>query len=138
MVAQTLETSNIGSAGEELRGAQGSIQYNIGEVAIGQHNQLNEGVIQYIKFSTIIREDRAELEVSIFPNPTSGPVNIKHNDESIQSWIVTDGNGRVIDTYDRALFNDELDFCNFSSGQYYLIPVDDQGLLTPKAIQIIK
>ena len=75
-------------------------------------------------YNTII----SEVQVSIYPNPTKGKLNIELSnlsDETTGSIVVTDLQGRVLISVGQILSNMELDFTPFSAGKYNMTLIID-------------
>ena len=86
MVTATLAQQGVTASGGDISGAAGSVSYSVGQVFYqslsGAAGELNEGVQQpYESLSVSIFEPRKnEIEISIFPNPTLGRLNIALNE----------------------------------------------------------
>ena len=86
MAAATLAQQGVTASGGDISGAAGSVSYSVGQVFYqslsGAAGELNEGVQQpYESLSVSIFEPRKnEIEISIFPNPTLGRLNIALNE----------------------------------------------------------
>lgn len=119
--SQSLGTQHIGSAGEELTGSQGSITFHLGEMVAQDQGRIQSGVIQYIRLSTILDQPIDLTGVSVFPNPTSGPVTIQHDLEELTNWLVVDMNGRIAHSIEDNASSIQVNL-NLAPGQYYLIP----------------
>lgn len=93
--AQNLEV--IGAAGTTSGSSAGSISYTVGEAIIfsagNSTNHVTQGFHQGNIYVTGIEEER-QLQINVFPNPSSGLVNIQV-DEAM-SMIVYDMAGRNV------------------------------------------
>ena len=136
--AQTLETSNIGSSGGYLAGTEGSLQYNIGEVIVLQADQMRAGVIQFVDFTDLVIDKKALEGISIYPNPSSGYIQLSQSNELINSWKLIDNNGRIVNSIQTHSPMTTIDLTNQSSGQYYLIPVFEGKMTKALPLTIIK
>lgn len=70
----------------------------------------------------------SEVQVSIYPNPTKGQLNIELSnlsDESTGSIVVTDLQGRVLMSIGQVSSNMELDFTPFAAGKYNMTLIID-------------
>jgi len=136
--AQSLATSNVGSAGQELKATSGTIHFNVGEVAISDHGSIREGVIQVFDISTLVNNQFDRSSVNIFPNPSSGEFTIQQSTDFFKSWIVTDNQGRGIQRITLNSNQELVLLSDLPSGQYYLIAQDNEKTISAFPLQIIK
>lgn len=136
LCAQTLATQHIGSAGTEASSTQGSITYHIGEMVVADQGRIQAGVIQNIVGLINSSEDEYDLtEVRLYPNPTTGPLQIEHGIDGLEKWFVANSSGQIIQQ-----MNDsgETDLGHLPPGQYYMVPIIQGDLGGALPIQIIR
>jgi len=131
--AQTLEV--LSSAGTEASSSTASISYTVGELVIETGTSssaiLTQGYQQGFLTPTAIDEVPADLELSIFPNPTSDYLIIESASISdFDQMTMYDMNGKLIwqETGNQNTENRvQVDFRPFSAGNYILKLVDSDN-----------
>ena len=94
--------NNTVSNGGDAEGSNGSISYSIGQVvytsATGSNGSINQGVQQPYNFDVITGIEHTEIELSIYPNPTIGQVNLSIADSRTQEYSLQlfDATGRLL------------------------------------------
>lgn len=80
-----------------------------------------------------IETAEAEIIISVFPNPTTGIINILTDETEIQNYEIS-----VFDTYGKLIFQEadqaRIDLSGFSNGLYYLMVKTDKGIIREKII----
>lgn len=135
--AQSLATQHVGSSGANLEAGTGGITFHIGEMVVQDMGSLRPGVIQYIDFSSLVRPDYQSENISIFPNPTHGPVRVQHELPDGCEWKVVDAQGRIVAVSSSNAPSFDLDLSSMNSGQYYLVPMVSHQAYTAVPIQLI-
>lgn len=98
MAAPIWAQQGITAAGGDITGGDGSVAYSVGQVfyqsVSGSTGNINEGVQQpYETLSvSIFQPEKNEIQISIFPNPTVGRLNI-----SLEEMIGDDIRYRITD-----------------------------------------
>lgn len=118
----------VTASGGDIKSDQVSLEYTIGQIKVNTLREVNSSIIkldfiqgvQYA-FDVFDCRDYNNIEISVFPNPTSSLVNIsveKLTDEL--RLIVFDVAGREI--YDHSFIENEfsVDFSSYSEGIYIL------------------
>lgn len=136
--AQTLETSNVGSAGKYLTSTAGSLQYNIGEVIILQSDEIRAGVIQFVDISTLVIDEDVLDGIVLYPNPSSGPAYLSQEQDLIENWMVINGQGRCVSQFKATSSTTAMDLSNLPAGMYYIVPSQDGKFSKALPLTIIK
>jgi hypothetical protein len=90
------------ATGGEATGAGGAASYSVGQVVYttntGTNGSVAQGVQQPFEISTTIgiNETSINLEMSIYPNPTTNYLTLKTDDNSNLSYQLSDMQGKVI------------------------------------------
>lgn len=73
---------------------------------------------------TVDNVDKKEKDLTIFPNPTKGNINIQSKQEAdikeIEWMELIDANGRIVEKFGRKNPNDQIDISRHSKGAYFL------------------
>jgi hypothetical protein len=91
------------AAGGEATGTGGTVSYSVGQVVYttntGTNGSVAQGVQQPYEISTTlgINETSINLEMSIYPNPTTNYLTLKVEDNSNLSYQLYDLQGKVIE-----------------------------------------
>ena len=100
-----------------------------------------EFAIDDVSFSTGMtlstEQFNLDHELSLYPNPSKGVINIKNNRIALESVSITDINGRTIETINLngTTSNTTLDMSSeLSSGLYFVSIISDKGSVTKKLI----
>lgn len=127
-------TANM-ALSQQVFGAAGNENYTLGEVFINSHissNQiLSEGFHQPV-ISLFEIESIDDLEISVYPNPTSGKLVMNHNLDYIDVHVY-DVRGRRIEVFVEDLKSVDLSFC--PQGTYSLLIISrDKRVFKSKII----
>jgi len=136
----------IGSAGEQLKTTQGSVNFTVGESVILTYInnpsgvEVNQGFQQtYFKITEVTERPFAEFNIRVWPNPTVRFLYIDFgelkNKEHIQAEF-TDLSGKVLDEFD-VLENAELDLSAYPVSSY-LLKIHDTKSMHFRMFRIIK
>lgn len=135
---QSISSYALTSSGQTLTGSQGSLTFTVGELAVGKYTSTNPGGYQgfIVPQNLTITSLQNDLyhKVKLWPNPTSGLINILTDNIKIRYITIYDRQGRLIE---ERKYNQELDLSNRSSGLYVIQLLDDQHFVI-KTINIIK
>lgn len=135
--AQSLATSHVGSAGQELKATTGTIHFNIGEVAIADHGDIREGLIQVFDLSTLVNTPLESAQVLIYPNPSNGQFTIQQSGDLISDWVLSDQHGRMIMQISVEDMDQNIHLDQIPAGQYYLIARSRKVARSAFPLQII-
>jgi hypothetical protein len=118
--------SNTVSAGGDAEGDNGSISYSIGQVvytsAQGSNGNINQGVQQPYDIGVVTGIDEVGINLSVFPNPTSGllTLTVADDDASLLSYQLFDVAGRMIDTRNKLNSTNTISLDAYATGVYTL------------------
>jgi len=118
--------SNTVSAGGDAEGDNGSISYSIGQVvytsAQGSNGNINQGVQQPYDIGVVTGIDEVGINLSVFPNPTSGllTLTVADDDASLLSYQLFDAAGRMIDTRNKLNSTNAISLDGYATGVYTL------------------
>jgi len=118
----------VTASGGDFAGTDGSVSYSVGQVFYqsisGNAGTLNEGVQQpYESLSVSIFEPRKnEIEISIFPNPTVGRLNIalKERVGNNLRYRITDFQGQLWEENDLKALNTRIELHRLPAAPYLL------------------
>ena len=112
----------LGAAGTESTGTGGSVSWSLGEIitvtAGGPSNDVTQGFHQGNIYVTGV-EHLAEINVSVYPNPTSEFVTVTCPYPVRVS--IYDASGRLIAIHDLTIEVNQLNVTEFARGTYNLI-----------------
>ncbi|MGV3636327.1 MAG: GEVED domain-containing protein, partial [Flavobacteriales bacterium] len=90
----------------------------------------------FIQFSTGLT-DEASAEVSLWPNPTNGLVNVSLGRDASAMITVLDMQGRLVQTTSTTGRSHTLDVTGLAAGTY-LVRVEQEGVITNRRIEVLK
>ena len=139
--SQTISRQVIGSAGKTQSNSNLKISWSAGEPVVGLMtaggNQLGNGYypakdVQALK----IQDNVLDLQLKVYPNPTSQMLFVSHPELNSFSIQITDLNGKQI--YSAAINkNQSLDVSNYTQGMY-LVTVENKEANKKNTYKIIK
>ena len=118
--------SNTVSAGGDADGDNGSISYSIGQVvytsAQGSNGNVNQGVQQPYDVGVVTGIEEAGINLSVFPNPTSGllTLTVADEDASLLSYQLFDASGRLVDSKNKLNSTNTISLDGYATGVYTL------------------
>jgi hypothetical protein len=118
--------SNTVSAGGDAEGDNGSISYSIGQVvytsAQGSNGNVNQGVQQPYDVGVVTGIEEAGINLSVFPNPTSGllTLTVADEDASLLSYQLFDASGRLVDSKNKLNSTNTISLYGYATGVYTL------------------
>ena len=118
--------SNTVSAGGDADGDNGSISYSIGQVvytsAQGSNGNVNQGVQQPYDVGVVTGIEEAGINLSVFPNPTSGllTLTVADEDASLLSYQLFDASGRLVDSKNKLNPTNTISLDGYATGVYTL------------------
>lgn len=65
-------------------------------------------------------DEETELDVSIFPNPTTSSINIKSSTQLAEPVYIFDTNGKIVDVFDLEGLNGSRDLSSLANGVYFI------------------
>ena len=142
LISQAQES--VTSAGGDANSVEGSIAYSVGQVnyvsftKIGA--QLNEGIQNPFEIVVVGLENaNLDLNLSVFPNPTVGELNLTLNEFSQEnySYFLYDIEGKLIAQGLITESQTSIDFTSLNSATY-LLKVSNNKNQISSSFQIIK
>ena len=130
------------AAGGDVTGGGGSVSYSIGQTAYltktGNNNSITEGVQQPYEISVTVgvNETGVTLEMSVYPNPTTGYLILNVEISENLTYQLYDGLGRVIKK-DIIKSNDTRIYLDDLANATYFLSVKSKDK-TLKTFKIIK
>ncbi len=130
------------AAGGDVTGGGGSVSYSIGQTAYltktGNNNSITEGVQQPYEISVTVgvNETGITLEMSVYPNPTTGYLILNVEISENLTYQLYDGLGRVIKK-DIIKSNDTRIYLDDLANATYFLSVKSKDK-TLKTFKIIK
>ncbi|MEM7102794.1 MAG: T9SS type A sorting domain-containing protein [Bacteroidota bacterium] len=142
--SQSVSPEVIASNGDHVVGSGVEVSWTIGESVIATFDagatQLTQGFHQPDLVITSIEDLAVEIDLKVYPNPTSGIVTIAYsNFAEPLKFSVYDVLGRQLLTEEAKVANSPLtlDLTSFVAGSYFL-HVTDQHSQTLKTFKILK
>jgi len=130
------------AAGGEATGAGGTASYSVGQVFYNTHFGTNynvaQGLQQAYEISTTIgiNETAINLELSVYPNPTTNYLTLKVEKTEGLSYQVYDMQGRLIANKKVTGVSTKIEMGSLASATYFLSVVKDNQII--KTFRIIK
>tara|TARA_B100000809_G_scaffold248451_1_gene278576 strand:- start:1674 stop:2123 length:450 start_codon:yes stop_codon:yes gene_type:complete len=134
---------NVTSAGEESSGAGGTVSYSLGQINYttntGSNGSVSQGVQQTynVIVTDVLDETYINLELSIFPNPTTDFLTLSAdgNIDNVNYQLVG-LQGKIIKSEKITSNNISIDMENLANSTYFLTVTDNEN--TVKTFKIIK
>ncbi len=131
-------------SGGDANQGNGSISYSVGQINFQTHTgtegSVSEGVQQPYEISVIdiIESENIQMNVSVFPNPTTNILNLKIENKDLLELNLKlfDFNGKQIEEKKISSSETQLNFSGLVSSIYYLRVYHGEHQL--KAFKIIK
>ncbi len=128
--AQIASPELIGSAGNTYLNGNFSLNWSIGEPVIDTYAEsgiiLTQGFHQNCYVITAIEDLRSDIEISVYPNPTTDYINLQlisgfeiRNGDVLQ-YLITDFGGKILEEGKLFTSIQSLNFSNFASGTFFL------------------
>ena len=141
--SQTASPELISSSGDSFNNATYQLDWSIGECVTATHTAgdfvITQGFHQNSYVVTTVEDLRADIEMSVYPNPTTDFVSLnfaKVSNFGKVSYTVTDFSGRVLQTANFAGDIEQINFSNYAVGTYFISVVENNQLI--KSFKIIK
>lgn len=117
--SKTSDGLSIGTFTSTITGLINGVTYHIRAYATNCKGTAYGSDIQYIHNSTGIEDIRGD-DISVFPNPVSGMLNIVYKDENFETIMILNSQGRLLSKEKVIKPNQQLDFSLYDSGLYIL------------------
>lgn len=139
---QAMELQVIGSAGTVLSNSAGvTLHFTIGEMMVAEsqnNNILPQGFHQIVVWQIVPSDEPADiaLQVKVYPNPTSGYLQID-TDTPVQVSMF-DLNGRMVLPVTDITTSDNFDLTGFAAGTYFLQAIGEANVVKNYKVQVIR
>lgn len=139
--SQSISKQVIGSAGQAQSNSNHKVSWTIGEPVVGLMtaggHQLGSGFYPGMNVKALKIEDSAlDLQVKIYPNPTSQLLYVLHPELNSFAIQITDLNGKQI--YSGTIHKDQpFDVSNYTQGMY-LVTIENKEANKKNTYKIIK
>jgi len=139
--SQTISKQVIGTAGKTQTNSDLRVSWTTGEPVVGLMtaggNQLGNGYYPAMNISALKIEDNAlDLQIKVYPNPTTQLLYVSHPDLNSFSIQITDLSGKQV--YSDTINKDQpLDISNYTQGMY-LITIENKEANKKNTYKIIK
>ena len=140
--AQTASLELVSSAGNSFSNTSYQLDWSIGECVSSTHSAgdyvITQGLHQSSYVVTLVEDLRADIQMSVYPNPTTDFVSLKVESSKIEGmqYTITDFSGRVLQTENFAEVIEQINFSNYAAGTYFISVVENNQLI--KSFKIIK
>jgi hypothetical protein len=140
-IGQTISKQVIGTSGKSHSNASYKLSWTTGEPLVGLMtaggNQLGNGYYDSLNLHALSIEDTTmDLQLKIYPNPTSQLLYFSHPELNSFSIQITDLNGRQI--YLGSISKEiPLDISNYTQGMY-LVCIENKEVNKKNTYKIIK
>lgn len=139
--SQNISQSVISSAGNFQVGKYGkTLHYTIGELVVDNfenNNILSQGFHQLYQVTVDVDfTEEIDYTLTVFPNPTSGWLQLNTDSEFEFNVIMYDMNGKVIFNTTTNKYQTDFDIAYLAQGLYYLSVVHDNQVV--KSFKISK
>jgi hypothetical protein len=130
------------ATGGEATGAGGTVSYSVGQVVYtsntGTNGSVAPGVQQPYEISTTlgINETTINLEMSVYPNPTTNYLTLKTEDNSNLSYQLYDLQGKVIENKKVNANSTIITMEALPKATYFLTVTDNKKIV--KTFKVIK
>jgi len=130
------------ASGGEATGTGGTASYSVGQVVYttntGTNGSVAQGVQQPYEISTTvgINETFINLELSVYPNPTTNYLTLKTDDNTNLSYQLYDMQGKVIETKKISSNATNISLEAQPTASYFLSVVKDNQIV--KTFKVIK
>lgn len=123
--AQVVERDVVSSSGDTYSNGSGELSITIGEVVTGTvsdgTNDLTQGFHQTKITVTNIEDHLIDLEMNVFPNPTSETVTIKLKElENNLSLTIYTVEGKILLNQEINALETKLNLVSFAKGAYFI------------------
>jgi hypothetical protein len=127
--AQSVDRHVTASAGNEFTNSSGTITYTIGEPVTETLSSGNatatQGFHQGIINITSVREQIKDLEISIYPNPTSDHITVKFDEAGL--WQLHTVDGKLVSSGQLSTGSTNIDMRAIALSTYMLTIVGDDN-----------
>ncbi|MDA3892603.1 MAG: T9SS type A sorting domain-containing protein [Salinivirgaceae bacterium] len=133
--------TSVNSGGGNSNGDNGSVSYAVGQVFYqSDHEEITVGIMQPYEVFVIndLVENKYEINVDIYPNPTSDRLIIKNNFKELEKVqaLLYNNNGELLDIVNISNFESVIEMEEFKPTVYLLsIKINNKEVKTFKIIK---
>ena len=141
--AQTASPELLSPAGDSFNNTSYQLDWSIGECITATHSEgdyvLTQGFHQSTYAITAIKDLRADINMSVYPNPTTDFISLKVESSKAEGmqYTITDFSGKVLQTSNLKSDIEQINFSNYANGVYFLSVKQENNQLI-KSFKIIK
>lgn len=124
--------SSVNSAGATSTNQSGSISYTVGQLDYITGANINQGVQQpkELFLTSVFSFAKAQNSLQLFPNPTSGILNMKLNKPESCQYAICDQNGKILHSTSSEGNIAQIDISHLPPGVYLLKVLRSNGQTT--------
>ena len=140
--SQTINPELVSSSGDSFSNATYQLDWSIGECATATHIAgdfvLTQGFHQNTYVITATEDLRADINMSVYPNPATDLVSlqVESSKERNMQYTLTDISGKVLQNEKILSSLQTLNFTNYTSNVYFLTVKQENQVI--KIFKIIK
>ena len=140
--AQTASPELVSSAGDSFNNTSYQLDWSIGECITETQSAgdyvITQGFHQNSYVITAVENLRADIEMSVYPNPTTNFISLKVESSKVEGmqYTITDFSGKVLQTENFADDIEQINFSNYAVGTYFISVMENNQLI--KSFKIIK
>jgi len=141
-ISQTASPELVSSSGDSFNNTSYQLDWSVGECVTATHSAgdyvITQGFHQNTYVITSVEDLRPEIEMTVYPNPTSDFISLKVESSKVEDlqYSITDFSGKVLQTENFAGDIEQINFSSYANGTY-LISISQNNQLI-KSFQIIK
>ena len=142
-MSQTASPELVSSAGDSFNNTSYQLDWSMGECVTATHSGgsyvITQGFHQNTYVVMTVENLRADINMSVFPNPTTDLVTIDFPSSEGYGNVkisVTDFSGKVLQTENFAGDIEQINFLNYAVGVYFISVLENNQLI--KSFKIIK
>ena len=140
--AQTASPELVSSSGDSFNNTSYQLDWSIGECITQTQSAgdyvITQGFHQNSYVITSVEDLRADINMSVYPNPTSDFISLKVESSKVEDlqYTITDFSGKVLQTENFAGDIEQINFTNYAVGTYFISVTENNQLI--KSFKIIK
>jgi len=140
--AQTASSQLVSSSGNSFSNASYQLDWSIGECLTATYTTgayvLTQGFYQSSYTITSVENLWSDIEITVYPNPTTDFINLKVKGSKAKSmqYTTTDFLGKILQTSNIAGDIEQIDFSNYATGIYFISVSQNKQLI--RSFRIIK
>lgn len=133
---------NVGTAGGDATGSNGTSSYTVGQVVYttttGTNGSVSQGVQQTYEITTTVgvSETSINLEMNVYPNPVTNYLTLTVGDTDDMDYQLSDMNGKVLESNKVNANSTTIKMEELSTATYFLKVMSNNQVI--KIFKIIK